>query len=64
MIELRDIIGFTYDADIHCIPCTVARFGPIHDDLIDSEGNPVRPVFTWDELSDDVCGDCLTEIRG
>lgn len=58
------IIGYTYDADIHCVGCAEKRFGAGVDALgaepkQDSEGNEVRPVFSTDEHeSAPYCGDC------
>jgi hypothetical protein len=57
-----EIVCFTYDADIHCVDCTHLRFGPVTDDLQDSEGNPVHPMFASDEYEELVCGNCLTPI--
>lgn len=61
------IVGWTYEADVHCPACAVHRFG--YDSLygdegaVDSEGNEVHPIFSTDELYDDErCGDCLVEI--
>lgn len=58
------IVGYTYEADFHCVRCAEHRFGvKIHDDRNpprDREGNPVTPVFLGD-IRDDcrpVCGDC------
>lgn len=53
-------IAYTYDADTHCPPCTLARFGSAratfggsayfpHDDARDSEGNPLGAIFPWDQ---------------
>jgi len=58
-----DILGWAYDADIHCDDCARERFGSALDDdqnpPEDSEGNPVHPVFAGDEGSEDEhCGDC------
>ena len=59
-----NIIAYTYEADYHCIPCTVKRFAYFHTgnvreegvdwygiytDQVDSEGNLVHPVFSTDE---------------
>jgi len=62
-----NIIGYTYEADYHCVDCTENRFG--QDDLgyaftVDNEDNLVHPIFSIDEIdSDAVCGDCLKEIE-
>jgi len=59
------VIGYSYEADVHCIVCAghdyrtgrLVRMGrPGEYDerglpmsLIDNEGNPVRPIFSTDE---------------
>jgi len=54
------IIGYTYDADIHCPACTFEVFlGLENHGAIDSEDNEVQPVFNTVEDHDlDHCGDC------
>lgn len=52
-------IAYTYDADTHCPPCALARFGrgdgqfigtlANGDPALDSEGNPVGVIAPWDE---------------
>ena len=72
------IIAYTYDADVHCPACTAARFGTtdasftnnkgrvdehgIPDSSVDSEGNPVHPVFDISEHDFTNCGDCHEEL--
>jgi len=56
---MRSPIAYTYEADTHCPPCAVARFGmdpgypcpepEPHDSARDSEGNPIGAVAPWDE---------------
>lgn len=70
----HDPIAYTYGADIHCPYCTLDQFGQdergfVPADAEDFEGNPIHPVFSWDEWFnfDDlcetlVCGDCFGEI--
>lgn len=75
------IIGYTYDADIHCPDCAthaaavgiMQRVPPLNMgvdehglalDLVDRDGNPVRPVFDTDEASDTHCGDCREPLHG
>jgi hypothetical protein len=66
----RDIIGYTYDADVHCPGCAIAKFGQepgrywVKEDAEDSEGNEVHPIFQWDETSEEGehCGTCGGEI--
>ena len=60
------VVGYTYDADIHCPDCSEKVFGlklthpELVGDPIDSEGNEVHPIFSIDEAGDtpDHCGDC------
>lgn len=54
------VIGFAYDADVHCNECAWMRFGmPVPDGAVDSEGNEPHPIFVTDEGSEaEVCGDC------
>src|SRR5215470_9501367 len=59
------IICYTYEADAHCPSCARKRFGnPNKQGLEDSEGNPIHPVFDWDEVGPEglYCGDCFEEI--
>ena len=59
-----DVLGFTYDADSHCIPCAVKRFGDggspdiLPSGVEDSEGNEPYPIFVdseWFDVSSDLC---------
>lgn len=65
----HDPIAYTYDADVHCPSCAIARFGsePGHpwppEDATDSEGNGVGAIAPWDEADDLTCGTCGTVIR-
>lgn len=49
------VIGYTYEADYHCVECATKAFGfkLTHPErvgpAIDSEGNEVHPVFNTDE---------------
>ena len=61
------IVGYAYEADIHCPPCTMARFHRYIEDsgdhdlqeVEDSEGNTIHPIFAMDEGSEQgYCGDC------
>ena len=50
-----EIIGFTYEADTHCVDCATARFpGGLYDEPYaeDGEGNQVHPMFDTDEHSE------------
>ena len=63
---LQDTVAkaYTYEADVHCIGCTVKRFAYFHtgnvrdmntdwwgiyEDQVDNEGNLVHPLFSTDE---------------
>ena len=62
------IIGYAYDADTHCVPCTKLRFPTPGDEpdehsipmyAEDTERNPITPIFSWTEILQDVyCGQC------
>ena len=49
------IVGYSYDADIHCLDC-IEQSG-IDIDRVDSEGNERHPVFVSD-YEDETCGQC------
>lgn len=64
-----EIIGWSYEADIHCYDCAQKRFGVALDmtapkSAVDNEGNLVHPIFSTDETppSGEYCGDCQAEI--
>ncbi len=60
-LNAADVIGYAYDADIHCLQCAEQRFGDKLNDenTKDSEGNSIHPVFGGDEnANDEHCGDC------
>lgn len=41
-----EVIGYSYEADYHCIECTLKRFTDKDDNTWrDNEGNPVHPIF-------------------
>lgn len=62
----HDPIGYTYDADVHCPSCAIARFGQepgrpwVVEVAHDSEGNMVGVIAPWDETSEsgEWCGTC------
>ncbi len=74
------IIGYTYEADIHCVDCafneavvgSLKRQPPLFVDsdemgmaldLVDREGNKVRPVYSIDEgATAAYCGDCFGRL--
>ena len=62
-------IAYTYEADTHCPDCTDKRFPRDIEAAVDSEGNPIGAVFSWDEWYNIVygaqtlnCGDCHDEL--
>lgn len=74
------IIGYSYDATIHCIQCAerdaavgiIKRMPPLRSDvdenglaydLVDSDENPINPIFSTDELCGDCCDDCFARIE-
>lgn len=78
-----DLIGYAYEAALHCVDCTVARHkaggfrvDPTYEhageldendvpyDALDSEGNPLAPIFETTELEPgDCCDDCFEPFR-
>jgi hypothetical protein len=77
-IPFYRIVAYAYDADMHCVACTVNahgvgdNFGPdakdvngVDYDAEDSEGNGVRPVFAGEDDGGDTvasCGTCRKTI--
>lgn len=58
------IIGYTYEADVHCPFCTRQRFAQEGDldAALDREGNPIHPVYDIDENDFTHCGTCGDEL--
>ncbi len=57
-----DVIGYAYEAAIHCTACTRERFGPLFDEAKDREGNPVTAVFPSSDFEYPVmCDTCNAE---
>ena len=75
---MSHIIAYTYDSDVHCPDCTAAAYAAgrlvrsgrqgeydehgLPMSLIDSEGNPVRTVFSADVRVTTYCGDCGARV--
>lgn len=59
-----DIVGYTYDADMHCEACALARFPElaIGETATDSEENQTHPIFADSCGDDDACGDCFRNL--
>lgn len=54
------VIGYTYEASIHCEACARGRFGDSLDnpETVDREGNPIHPIFSYDDVALECCDDC------
>lgn len=70
------IIGYTYEADTHCVSCAVKRFAEVphkgkelDEHFIpmraeDGEGNEIHPMFSTDEqIEQPFCGTCHQSIE-
>lgn len=59
-----DVVGWAYEADVHCPNCAVERFGSkaLDAGVDDNEGNEVTPIFAGDCEEDESCGDCHNVI--
>ncbi len=74
------VIGYTYEADCHCVDCAVKRFGfgtaqtelP-GDALLDENDIPAdqldnegNPIHPIfaSDEGESICGDCFAEIQG
>ena len=66
-----EVVGYAYDADLHCLDCTEKRFGVEGEESFgvygeetkDSEGNSIHPIFLDSLQGGEVCGDCLEPIE-
>lgn len=59
------VLGCTYEADLHCVDCTLDKFGQevFFERIEDNEGNEVRPVYEFEQIPFEACcGTCLAEI--
>src|SRR5690242_13568469 len=69
--HIGDVIGFTYEADQHCVMCAMRRFpdmtlgGP--EATTDREGNPVSAIVWGNPGTSDMrcvrCGTCHGELQ-
>ena len=69
------IIGYAYEADLHCTECSDSRFGIEleHTNKYDREDNGVTPLWSFenhDSIDDEsgesippFCGDCNKELE-
>lgn len=55
-----DIMGYVYEADIHCQACTEGRFpnNTETNPAVDNEGNPIAPLFAEYHINHELCGSC------
>ncbi len=58
--KLYEVIGFTYNAGIHCLECTRVLFPQFKGQ--DLEGNEIHPIFFGDFYVDLVCEDCFESL--
>jgi hypothetical protein len=67
-----EIVGYTYEADLHCLECTEKRFNVSIDEYTgfagedkteDREGNNLHPIFLDQLEGGEVCGDCFEQIE-
>lgn len=63
-----DILGYSFEADLHCVECSIARFGEdglaADSEVTDSEGNTPKPIFACEASLEDRCGDCEEPLFG
>jgi len=61
MSHATDIVGWAYEGDVHCNDCAEARFPDLlennegTDEILDSEGNPVSPIFDSEAYEECFC---------
>ena len=54
------IVGYTYEADCHCVKHTQQRFGRNPEGSIDGEGNPIYAVLSGTADAQDFhCSECI-----
>lgn len=60
-LNSMDVVGYAYDAAMHCPSCTRKRFPEADDEFSnvqDSEGNDIHPVFVGEDAEGQSCDDC------
>ena len=62
-----EVVGYAYEADLHCVECATVRFGQALDQWPkprpnDNEGNEVSPIFLDEAKDSDVCRDCRKQL--
>lgn len=61
-----EVVGYAYEAAIHCVECAEKRFGAAalaDGTAVDSEGNAVTAVFLDGIGDDESCDDCFCTIE-
>ena len=62
-----EVVGYSYEADLHCVGCATQRFGAQaltrRISPNDSEGNPIHPVFLEEATGSDICRDCRRRLN-
>lgn len=64
-MKAYEIVGYSYNADVHCPECAVKDFGSenLANGCEDHEGNEVHPIFASDFDGDaENCADCAYPI--
>lgn len=63
MSAYHDVIGYTFEADVYCDPCTAEVYGrcdcdqqDVHGE--DSDGNEISPIFAGEVEGDLFCASC------
>ena len=61
-----EIVGWAYEAGVHCPSCAAKRFGAEvgveRASPVDRERNPVQPVFLGAADGEELCADCLRPL--
>ena len=62
-----EVVGYTYDADMHCVDCTITHFGAEamtrRISPTDSEGNHIQVVFLEQATDGNVCRECRRRLN-
>ena len=62
------VVGYSYDADVHCVDCAIARFGAdeygwVPAAATDAEGNPVGAMYANSESDHpESCAECQAPL--
>ncbi len=58
--KVYEVIGYAYEADVHCLECSERRFSDTRKFRLDD--NEVQPVFLGEVTDYLTCGDCYAKI--